>query len=65
MDAMDQEHERIARELYEAFCASLGGVTPSGAPLAKWEAIRNDMKHMRTVLAWLAVAHKAIELKKI
>ena len=53
---------KLAEELYEIYCASVGGKAFNGDPLPKWDDFRNDPKKQKQSDAWIDVAIKAAEL---
>ena len=54
--------EKIAGNLYEEYCAQVGGKAFNGDPLPDWQTFRADPSKQKQSQAWVAVAHKAFEL---
>lgn len=54
--------ESVAKDLYETYCAAVGGVAFNRDPLPKWDEFRNDEKKQKQAEAWLATADRAMEL---
>jgi hypothetical protein len=54
--------EFIARELYTAYCAAVGGKAFNGDPLPRWEDFSFDLTKTKQVQGWLAAADRALEL---
>lgn len=54
--------ERLAADLYETYCASVGGLAWNGDTLPSWEEFRADPKKQKQSDGWMAVAVRAIEL---
>ena len=54
--------EKIAGELYELYCAEVGGKAYNGDPLPKWDDFRADPNKRKQSDAWVAVAHKSFEI---
>jgi hypothetical protein len=54
--------ERTAAELYEEYCARVGGEAWDHTPLPTWEEFRSDPEKRKQSDAWVAVAHLAYEL---
>ena len=53
--------EAIAGNLYEEYCAQVGGVAFNGDPLPKWKEFRADPAKQKQSDAWVAVANKAFD----
>ena len=51
--------ESFAGELYEDYCAAVGGVAFNGDPLPKWEEFRTDLNKTKQSEAWVKVAQAA------
>lgn len=56
------EAEQLAGELYEAYCARVGGVAFNGDPLPDWNEFSKDSSKRKQADGWRAVAEKAIAL---
>ena len=54
--------EIVAREMYTAYCAAVGGVAFNGDPLPDWGAFAADPAKAKQSGAWLAAADKAMSL---
>jgi hypothetical protein len=54
--------ERTAAELYEEYCARVGGEAWDHTPLPTWEEFRADPDKRLQSNAWVAVARLAYEL---
>lgn len=54
--------ETLAKELYTAYCAAVGGVAFNGDPLPDWETFSTDMNKVKQSNAWLAAAKRAMEI---
>ena len=53
--------ETVAKELYEAYCKSVGGIAFNGDPLPNWETFSNDETKKKQSNAWLDTAQAAID----
>ncbi len=54
--------EQTAGELYEAYCAAVGGKAFNGDALPNWADFRADEGKRKQSDAWVIVAHKALEV---
>jgi len=54
--------EKIAGELYDEYCAQVGGKAFNGDPLPKWEDFRADQNKRKQSDAWIAVARRAFDV---
>lgn len=52
----------MARNLYTAYCAAVGGVAFNGDPLPIWEVFFNDTSKKKQADAWLEAADAAIAM---
>ena len=52
----------LAGELYEEYCAAVGGFAHDGHPLPTWEEFRADPSKNKQSDAWMQVAGKAIAI---
>lgn len=53
---------KVAGELYEEYCNSVGGKAWNGDKLPTWEEFYNDENKQLQVSAWISVARRAIEI---
>lgn len=49
----------LVQQLYETYCAAVGGKAFNGDPLPSWHDFKADPKKQVQVAAWRAVADKA------
>ena len=54
--------EIVAEELYQTYCAAVGGVAFNGDPLPDWKTFANDPAKKKQSDAWLAAADRAMTL---
>jgi len=54
--------EQVAKELYDTYCAAVGGVAYNGDTLPSWEEFSTDPTKQRQSEAWLATADRAMDL---
>jgi len=54
----------IAGQLYETYCAAVGGKAYNGDPLPSWNAFLADASKKKQSDAWIEVARAAAELKE-
>lgn len=54
------EITELAGELYETYCARVGGKAFNGDPLPKWEEFCKDPNKRVQAEGWVAVATKAV-----
>lgn len=57
--------EEIAAEMYELYCAKVGGKAFNGDPLPDWKTFRADPAKARQSEAWICVAIKARQLFEV
>lgn len=50
----------IARDLYTAYCAAVGGLAFNGDPLPDWDTFIADPNKEKQANAWLVTADRAI-----
>lgn len=55
-------NEALAKDLYETYCAAVGGVAFNGDPLPSWEIFSADPTKTKQCEAWRAVAFQAERL---
>lgn len=55
-------NEELAKDLYETYCAAVGGVAFNRDKLPTWEEFANDPTKVKQADAWRAVAFKAERL---
>ena len=55
----------VAEQLYNAYCAAVGGVAFNGDPLPEWEEFSIDETKKKQSDAWLATADRAMEFLMI
>ena len=51
--------EEFAGNLYEVYCAAVGGLAFNGDPLPTWDEFRSDAKKQKQSEAWIRVAEAA------
>jgi len=56
---MPEETEKVAGELYEAYCKAVGGKAFNGDPLPSWEDFRKDTSKRTQSDGWIIVAETA------
>lgn len=56
------DSETVAEQLYETYCAAVGGKAFNGDPLPKWAEFRADPSKQVQSDAWVAAGAKAIDL---
>lgn len=56
------DKETVAKNLYEKYCQSVGGIAFNGDPLPSWEDFSADESKQKQVNAWLDVAERAMEI---
>ncbi len=54
--------EKVAGELYDEYCAKVGGKNFKGDPLPTWIEFRADKSKSKQSDAWVAVAHLAFSI---
>jgi hypothetical protein len=59
---VSEEEEEIAGQLYDHYCAAVGGKAFNGDPLPDWNTFRSDKNKTKQSDAWVEVARKAIEI---
>ena len=52
--------DKLAGQLYETYCKSVGGKAFNGDPLPDWKTFRADPSKKKQSDAWVDVAHEAI-----
>lgn len=69
MDPKDQNNLRLpqkplwlACQLYDEYCAAVGGFAFNGDRLPSWSAFRADPSKLKQSDAWIAVAEKALKV---
>ncbi len=55
------DSETVAEQLYETYCAAVGGTAFNGYPLPKWAEFRADPSKQKQSDAWVAAGAKAID----
>lgn len=54
--------EYIAEEMYEAYCAEVGGVAFNGDPLPAWREFRADPAKRKQSDGWIAAAERVLDI---
>lgn len=59
---MNDDTEDVAEQLYETYCAAVGGLAYNGDPLPTWEQFASDPSKAKQANGWRTVAEKASEI---
>ena len=59
---MEMEREELAREIYDTYCAAVGGKAFNGDRLPPWGVFQSDPAKRKQAEAWMTVADKAAAL---
>lgn len=54
--------DALAKELYETYCQSVGGVAFNGDPLPSWDDFSTDPTKQKQTIGWKSVAGRAVIL---